>query len=173
MAQLTTQPRGYLTLTNHLLTQVEQADALSLSEVTAQPGGGLLVSGAESLQVIEHMKGRGYQAHLLPDRQRYKGKNRKLAGQPFTPNWISRQQRLAGPRSSRMPAMWPRAICLACGRCSCGHPLFRVRLLFWPSPTGGCTTMGCSCSAKSYAASRYPWPSSWSIKAIRSPCKGS
>jgi hypothetical protein len=97
MAQLTTQPRGYLTLTNHLLTQVEQADALSLFEVTAQPGGGLVVSGAESLQVIEHMKGRGYQAHLLPDRQRYKGKNRKLAGQPFTPNWISRQQRLGLP----------------------------------------------------------------------------
>lgn len=98
MAQLTTQPRGYLTLTNHLLTQVEQADALSLSEVTAQPGGGLVVSGEQSLNVIEHlMKGRGYRAHLLPDRQRYKGKNRKLAGQPFTPNWISRQRRLGLP----------------------------------------------------------------------------
>ena len=97
MAQLTTQPRGYLTLTDHLLTQAEQSDALSLSEVTAQPGGGLVVSGAQSLDVIEYMKGRGYQAPLLPDRQRYKGKNRKLASQPFTPNWISRQQRLGLP----------------------------------------------------------------------------
>jgi hypothetical protein len=109
MAQLTTHPRGYLTLTNHLLTQVEQADALSLSEVTAQPGGGLLVSGAQSLQVIEHMKGRGYRAHLLPDRQLYKGKNRKLAGQPFTPNWISRQQRLG------LPAIIPDAGYVAAG----------------------------------------------------------
>jgi hypothetical protein len=103
MAQLTTQPRGYLTLTNHLLTQVEQADALSLSEVTAQPGGGLVVSGEQSLKVIEYMRGRGYQSPLLPDRQRYKGKNRKLAGQPFTPNWISRQ------RSLGLPAVIPDA----------------------------------------------------------------
>jgi hypothetical protein len=103
MAQLTTQPRGYLTLTDHLLTQVEQADALSLSKVTAQPGGGLVVSGEQSLKVIEYMKGRGYKAHLLPDRQRYKGKNRKLAAQPFTPNWISRQ------RSLGLPAIVPDA----------------------------------------------------------------
>jgi hypothetical protein len=97
MAQLTTQPRGFLTLTDHLLIQVEQADALSLSEVIAQPGAGLVVSGAQALSVIEYMKGRGYQAPLLADRQWYKGKRRKLAGQPFTPNWISRQRRLGLP----------------------------------------------------------------------------
>ena len=94
---LTAQPRGLLTLTGHLLTQVEQADALSLVPVTEQPGGGLVVSGADALKVIEYLRGKGYSAPLLADRQRYKGKRRKLACQPFDPNWIGRQQRLGLP----------------------------------------------------------------------------
>lgn len=97
MAQVTTQPRGLLTLTDHLLTQVEQADALSLVPVTGQLGGGLVVSGAEALKVIEYLRGRGYPAPLLADRQRYKGKRRKLACQPFDPGWISHQRRLGLP----------------------------------------------------------------------------
>lgn len=97
MAQFTTQPRGLLTLTGHLLTQVEQADALPLAPVTGQPGGGLVVSGADALKVVEYLQGRGYPAALLADRQRYKGKRRKLACQPFDPDWISRQRRLGLP----------------------------------------------------------------------------
>lgn len=97
MAQFTTQPRGLLTLTDHLLTQVEQADALPLASVTKQPGGGLVVSGVEALKVIEYLLGRGYSAPLLADRQRYKGKRRKMACQPFDPNWISRQRQLGLP----------------------------------------------------------------------------
>jgi hypothetical protein len=57
----------------------------------------LVVSGADALKIIEYMQFRGYQAPLLADRQRYKGKKRKLACQPFDTNWISRQQRLGLP----------------------------------------------------------------------------
>jgi hypothetical protein len=94
MTQFTTRPRGLLTLTDHLLTQVEQADALSLTSVTARPNSGLVVSGAEALKVIEYLQGRRYPAALLADRQRYKGKRRKLASEPFDPDWISRQRGL-------------------------------------------------------------------------------
>lgn len=97
MTQLTTQPRGLLTLSERLLTQVEQADALSLASVAAQPLSGLVVSGADALKVIEYLQGRQYPAVLLADRQRYKGKRRKLASQPFDPDWISRQRRLGLP----------------------------------------------------------------------------
>jgi hypothetical protein len=97
MAQFTTQPRGLLTLADHLLTQVEQADVLSLAEVTGQVGGGLVVSGAEALKVIEYLQWQGYSAPLLADRQRYKGKRRKFACQPFDSDWISRQRRLGLP----------------------------------------------------------------------------
>jgi hypothetical protein len=97
MAQLTTEPRGLLTLTGHLLTQVEPSEALPLASVTGRRGGGLVVSGADALKVIEYMRWRGYPAPLLADRQRYKGKRRKLASQPFDPDWIVRQQRLGLP----------------------------------------------------------------------------
>jgi hypothetical protein len=97
MAQLTTQPRGLLALTGCLLTQAEQADAVSLASVTGRPGGGLVVSGADALKVIEYLRWRGYPAVLLADRQLYKGKRRKLARQPFDPDWISRQRRLGLP----------------------------------------------------------------------------
>jgi hypothetical protein len=97
MAQFTTQPRGLLTLTGRLLTQVEPADVLSLVAVTGQPGGGLVVSGADALKVIQYLQGRGYKEALLADRQRYKGKRRKLACQPFDPDWISCQRRLGLP----------------------------------------------------------------------------
>jgi hypothetical protein len=92
------------TLTDHLLTQVEQADALSLAPVTAQPRSGLVVSGADALKVIEYLKGRRYPAALLADRQRYKGKRRKLASQPFDPDWISRQRHLGLP--AIIPDAW-------------------------------------------------------------------
>lgn len=97
MVPFTTQPRGLLTLTDCLLTQVEPTDVLALAEVTGQPGGGLVVSGADALKVIEYLQGRGYPAALLADRQRYKGKRRKLACQPFNPDWIGRQRRLGLP----------------------------------------------------------------------------
>jgi hypothetical protein len=97
MAQFTTQPRGLLTLTGHLLTQVEQADVLSLTEVTGRPGGGLVISGADALKIVEYLQSRGYPAALLADRQRYKGRRRKLACQPFDPDWISRQRYLGLP----------------------------------------------------------------------------
>jgi hypothetical protein len=97
MAQFTTQPRGLLTLTDCLLTQVEQGDALALTAVTERRGGGVVVSGPDSLKLIEHLLSRGYQAPLLADRQRYKGKRRKLASHPFDATWISRQQRLGLP----------------------------------------------------------------------------
>jgi hypothetical protein len=103
MAQLTTQPRGLLTLTGRLLTQVEPADAQSLAAVTGQPDSGLVVSGADALKIIEYMQWRRYPAALLADRQRYKGKRRKLACQPFDPDWISRQ------RSLGLPAIIPDA----------------------------------------------------------------
>lgn len=94
MAQLTTNPRGLLTLTGSLLTQVEASEAMALAAVTGQPGGGLVVSGRDALQAVEYLKWRGYPAPMLADRQRYKGNRRKLASQPFDPDWISRQQRL-------------------------------------------------------------------------------
>jgi hypothetical protein len=94
MSQLVTQPRGLLTLADHLLIQVEQADALTLSTVTARVGGGLVVCGGQALKVIEYLQGRSYAGALLPDRQRYKGKRRKLASEPFDPTWIARQRRL-------------------------------------------------------------------------------
>ena len=97
MTQLTTQPRGLLTLTGHLLTQVEPADVMSLVAVTGQPGGGLVVSGQDALRLIEYLQGRGYPEALLADRQRYKGKRRKLACQPFDPDWILWQRRLGLP----------------------------------------------------------------------------
>lgn len=94
MPHLTTQPRGPLTLTGHLLTQVEPADAVPLAAVTGETGGGLVVSGVDALKLIEYLQGRRYSAALLADRQKYKGKRRKLASQPFDPDWIIRQQRL-------------------------------------------------------------------------------
>jgi hypothetical protein len=109
MVQLTAQPRGLLALTDCLLTQAEQGDALALVTVTGRPGGGLVVSGAESLQLVEHLKSLGYQAPLLADRQRYKGRRRKLASEPFDPNWISRQRRLG------LPAILPDAGYVAAG----------------------------------------------------------
>ena len=65
--------------------------------MTGQPGGGLVVSGRDALQLVEYLKWRGYPAPLLADRQRYKGNRRKLASQPFDADWISRQQRLGLP----------------------------------------------------------------------------
>lgn len=97
MAQLITQPRGLLALTGCLLTQAEQADVASLVDVTGRSGGGLVVSGADALKAIEYLQWRGYPAALLADRQLYKGKRRKLACQPFDPDWISRQRRLGLP----------------------------------------------------------------------------
>lgn len=97
MAQFTARPRGLLTLTDCLLTQAEEGDAHSLAAVTRRPGGGLVVSGAQSLQLIEHLGNLGYKAPLLADRQKYKGKRRKRASEPFDPNWISRQRRLGLP----------------------------------------------------------------------------
>src|SRR2546430_17166148 len=67
MAQLTTNPRGPLTLTGSLLTQAEPSEALPLTAVTGQPGGGLVVSGRDALQLGEHLKGRGDPAPLLAD----------------------------------------------------------------------------------------------------------
>jgi hypothetical protein len=97
MAQLITQPRGVLALTGCLLTQAEQADVVSLADVTGQPGGGLVVSGVDALKVIKYLQWRGYPAALLADRQLYKGKRRKLACQPFDPDWISQQRQLGLP----------------------------------------------------------------------------
>jgi hypothetical protein len=97
MAQLTTNPRGLLTLTGSLLTQAEPSEALPLAEVTGQSGGGLVVSGRDALQLVEHLKWRGYPAPLLADRQRYKGNRRKLASEPFDADWIGRQRRLGLP----------------------------------------------------------------------------
>jgi hypothetical protein len=97
MTQLTTNPRGLLTLTGSLLTQAEPSEALSLVNVTGQSGGGLVVSGRDALQLVEHLKRRGYPGPLLADRQRYKGNRRTLASQPFDADWISRQRRLGLP----------------------------------------------------------------------------
>ena len=97
MAQLTTQPRGLLTLTDRLLIQVEPVDVLSHAAVTGQPGSGLVVSGEDALKLIQYLQGRGYSEALLPDRQRYKGKSRKLACQPFDPDWIIWQRRIGLP----------------------------------------------------------------------------
>jgi hypothetical protein len=97
MAQLITQPRGLLRLTDCLLTQAEEGDAHSLAAVTGRPGGGMVVSGAQSLQLVEHLGNLGFPAPLLADRQKYKGKRRKRASEPFDPNWISRQRRLGLP----------------------------------------------------------------------------
>lgn len=94
MAQLTTQPRGLLTLTSCLLTQVESAEAHTLATATGRPGGGLVVSGEDALKAIEYLQWRRYPGALLADRQRYKGNRRKRAIQPFDPDWISRQRRL-------------------------------------------------------------------------------
>jgi hypothetical protein len=73
MPHLTTQPRGPLTLTGHLLTQVEPADAVPLAAVTGETGGGLVVSGVDALKLIEYLQGRRYSAALLADRQKYAG----------------------------------------------------------------------------------------------------
>jgi hypothetical protein len=94
MARLVAQPRGLLTLADHLLIQVEERDALDIAPLAAQAGGGLVVSGAQALKVIQYLRGRRYAGALLPDRQLYKGKRRKLAGQPFDPDWIMRQRSL-------------------------------------------------------------------------------
>jgi hypothetical protein len=117
MPQLTTQPRGLLALTGCLLTQAEQADAVSLADVTGRPGGGLVVSGADALKVIEYLQWRGYPAVLLADRQLYKGNRRKVARQPFDPDWVSRQRRLG------LPAIIPDAGYVA------AHDLIGLRLV--------------------------------------------
>ncbi len=109
MAQLTTNPRGLLTLTGSLLTQAEPSEAMPLAAVTGHPGGGLVVSGRDALQLVEHLKWRRYQAPLLADRQRYKGNRRKLASEQFDADWISRQQRLG------LPAIIPDAGYVALG----------------------------------------------------------
>jgi hypothetical protein len=98
MAIITAQPRGLLTLTGHLLTQVEQADVLSHVAVTDRPGGGLVVSGADALKIIEYVQSvKGYREVLLADRQRYKGRRRKRAYEPFDAEWIRRQRNLGLP----------------------------------------------------------------------------
>jgi hypothetical protein len=109
MAQLTTHPRGLLTLTGSLLTQAEPSEAVALATVTGRAGGGVVVSGRDALKVIEYLTWRGYPAPLLADRQRYKGNRRKLAAEPFDPDWISRQQRLG------LPAIIPDAGYVAAG----------------------------------------------------------
>jgi len=85
---------GVLALTDRVLTQVEPRDALGLVGVTDSPGGGMVVSGTEALQIAEYLRGRGYRQPLLVDRQRYKGKARCSADHPLDPNWITRQRRL-------------------------------------------------------------------------------
>ena len=94
--EFTTRPRGLLRF-RLPRTQAEESDANSLATVTGRPGGGMVVSGAQSLQLVEHLGNLGYQAPLLADRQKYKGKRRKRASEPFDSNWISRQRRLGLP----------------------------------------------------------------------------
>ena len=93
MAQLTTYPRGLLTLTGSLLTQVEASEAASLATVTGQAAG-LVVSGRDALQV---RRAPGTVAGVPGPAagrtgSRYKGNRRKLASEPFDPGWISRQR---------------------------------------------------------------------------------
>lgn len=59
-------------------------------------GHGRVRGGA--VQVITHLlRGRGYGWPLLADRQRYKGRGRRVAGQAFDATWIARQQELQLP----------------------------------------------------------------------------
>jgi hypothetical protein len=69
----------------------------------------LVVSGQDSLKIAEYLLWRRYPAAVLTDRQRYKGNRRKLASQPFDPDWISRQRRLG------LPAIIPDAGYIAAG----------------------------------------------------------
>jgi hypothetical protein len=94
MPPLTAPSSALLTLTDCLLTQVDQAEAVTLAAVTGRAGGGMVISGPDALKVIEYLRFREYPAALLADRQRYKGRRRKLASEPFDPDWIGRQQHL-------------------------------------------------------------------------------
>jgi hypothetical protein len=81
---------GVLTLTEHVLTQVEQGDALGFVGVTDDPGGGMVVSGDKAIHIVKYLHGRGYRQPLLVDRQRYRGNARCFANHPFDPDWIAR-----------------------------------------------------------------------------------
>lgn len=96
MTALSATPTNLLTLTDRVLAQVEPVDALSIIDLT-EASGGLVLSGAGALHVIQHARDRGYRQPFLADRQRYKGKTRCRATRPFDTNWISRQRRLGLP----------------------------------------------------------------------------
>jgi hypothetical protein len=97
VGSILTQPRGLLTLTDRLLTQVEPADAVGLCAAAGGSGGGLVVSGSQAMQVACYLRDKGYRAPLLVDRQRYKGKRRGPAQAQFDADWIARQRRLGLP----------------------------------------------------------------------------
>lgn len=98
MTAVRTELRGLGVLTDVLLAQVEPDDVEELSTVADAAGTGLVVSGDKyTKMIIRHLRSRGFRQPLLPDRQRYKGKNRLEASHPFDPNWISWQRELDLP----------------------------------------------------------------------------
>ncbi|MFF1610851.1 hypothetical protein ACFVYA_23980 [Amycolatopsis sp. NPDC058278] len=98
MTATRTTARGVFAITDVLLAQVDPADAQPLASVAGVPGGGLVVSGdKEAKMVVRYLRGRGFQQLMLPDRQRYKGRNRLPAAHPFDSNWISWQRDLGLP----------------------------------------------------------------------------
>lgn len=97
MGTVVTTPRGLLTLTGSLLTQVEPGDAVDLAGTAAAAGGGLVVCGKAAMQVACYLREKGFAGPLLVDRQRYKGRRRSAAGDRFDEDWICRQRKLGLP----------------------------------------------------------------------------
>src|SRR4051812_2154975 len=92
MTATRTTARGVFAITDVLLAQVDPADAQPLASIAGVPGGGLVVSGdKEAKMAVRYLRGRGFRQLMLPDRQRYKGRNRLPAAHPFDSNWISWQ----------------------------------------------------------------------------------
>ncbi|MGW5716089.1 hypothetical protein ACWEVP_07975 [Amycolatopsis sp. NPDC003865] len=85
-------------LVDVLLAQVQASEAYQLAPLAEVPGSGLVVTGdRDARTIVHHLCHTGFKQQILPDRQRYKGKNRLSAAHPFDPDWIAWQRRLGLP----------------------------------------------------------------------------
>lgn len=98
MTAVRTTSRGVGALTDVLLAQVAANHAIEIAPISETAASGLVVSGDDKAKmIIRYMRDHRYRQVLLPDRERYKGRNRLPAAHPFDPDWISWQRRLRQP----------------------------------------------------------------------------
>jgi hypothetical protein len=81
-------------LSDVLLIQTDNEGYERAVECSDRDGGGLILTGNDSLTIAEHVLRQSYTRPLLCDRGRYAGNSRAFAREAFDTNWISQQRRL-------------------------------------------------------------------------------